>query len=56
MDTRLILVLALFFTGWSPYSIIDPIIPFERKDSQINFVMTSPADLYGDYRILSDFH
>ena len=39
MDTRLILVLAFFFIDDSPYSVIDPIIPFERKDRQVHLVM-----------------
>ena len=39
MDTRLILVLALFFIDESPYCVIGPIIPFERKDRQVHLVM-----------------
>ena len=40
MDTRLILVLALFFIDESPYCVIGPIIPLERKDRQVHLVMT----------------
>ena len=31
--------LALFFIDESPYCVIGPIIPFERKDRQVHLVM-----------------